>query len=78
MAKYLKSSSRGVKKFKKQLYMICQCGQTLLYSGIKDQSGKKHAHCRKCRLEWHLDKEGHWYNHKMQQKVEPHRSEGKR
>jgi hypothetical protein len=39
------------------------CRKSLKLSGLDDMSGKRHAHCKGCRLEWHLTAEGRKYSH---------------
>lgn len=55
---------KTLKRFKYAKTMDCEkCGETLKLSGRSDKSGIRHAHCMKCRLEWHLTIDGRTYSH---------------
>jgi hypothetical protein len=48
----------------KRIKLRCTCGKRLNLSGEKDKSGKQHAHCPICHLEWHIrNGDGYIYNH---------------
>jgi len=42
----------------------CTCGRVVVYGAV-DSSGKRHGHCKVCRLEWHYTWDGRIYSHPM-------------
>jgi len=53
------------KRYRKVSIKCGKCGRKLLLSGKRDLSGKRHAHCTNCKLEWHLTPEGRFYSHSI-------------
>lgn len=53
-----------VRAYNRKQKIKCRCGRKIrLSSRFRDFSGKRHAHCPDCRLEWHVLLTGYTYSH---------------
>jgi len=52
----------------------CKCGLRIKiinpYYNESDRSGKSHAHCKRCGIEWHWTLDGRIYYHKLKKKIQ--------